>query len=29
VDVLTADEIRKIINEDATATGNNTYKNFL
>lgn len=29
VDVLTADEIRNIINADATATGNNTYKNIL
>jgi iron complex outermembrane receptor protein len=29
VDVLTADEIRKIVTDDATATGNNTYKNLL
>lgn len=29
VDVLTGDEIRSIINADATATGNNTYKNLL
>ena len=29
VDVLTADEIRGIINRDATATGNNTYKAML
>lgn len=29
VDVLTADEIRSIITADATATGNNTYKNLL
>jgi iron complex outermembrane receptor protein len=29
VDVLTADEIRKIITDDAAATGSNTYKNLL
>ncbi len=29
VDVLTADEIRKVITEDAIATGNNTYVNLL
>lgn len=29
VDVLTGDEIRSIINADALATGNNTYKNLL
>lgn len=29
VDVLSGDEIRKIINDDAAATGNNTYKNLL
>ncbi len=29
VDVLSADEIRSIINADAAATGNNTYKNLL
>ncbi len=29
VDVLTADEIRSIITADATATGNNAYKNIL
>ncbi len=29
VDVLTADEVRKIITDDAAATGNNTYKNLL
>ena len=29
VDVLSADEIRQIINEDAAATGSNTYKNLL
>lgn len=29
VDVLTGDEIRSIINADAAATGNNTYKNLL
>lgn len=29
VDVLTADEVRKIITEDAIATGNNTWKNLL
>lgn len=29
VDVLTADQVRKIITDDATATGNNTYKNLL
>lgn len=29
VDVLTGDEIRQLVNEDAAATGNNTYKNIL
>jgi TonB-dependent starch-binding outer membrane protein SusC len=29
VDVLSADQIRSIINEDAAATGNNTYKTLL
>jgi iron complex outermembrane receptor protein len=29
VDVMSADEIRKVITEDAIATGNNTYKNLL
>lgn len=29
VDVLSADEVRNIINADATATGNNTYKSLL
>ncbi len=29
VDVLTGDQVRSIINADATATGNNTYKNLL
>ncbi|MDB5249061.1 MAG: TonB-dependent receptor [Segetibacter sp.] len=29
IDVLTGDEIRAIINADAIATGNNTYKNIL
>jgi TonB-dependent starch-binding outer membrane protein SusC len=29
VDVLTADEIRTIVTEDAAKTGNNTYKNLL
>lgn len=29
VDVMTADEIRKVITDDAIATGNNTYKNLL
>ncbi|MDQ3278755.1 MAG: TonB-dependent receptor plug domain-containing protein, partial [Bacteroidota bacterium] len=29
VDVLTGDEIREIINNDAARTGNNTYKNLL
>ncbi len=29
VDILTANEIRDIINNDAAATGNNTYKNIL
>jgi TonB-linked SusC/RagA family outer membrane protein len=29
VDVLTGDQVRNIINEDAAATGNNTYKNIL
>ncbi|MFN4313803.1 MAG: SusC/RagA family TonB-linked outer membrane protein [Chitinophagaceae bacterium] len=29
VDVMTADEIRKVITEDAIATGNNTYRNLL
>ena len=29
VDVLTADEVRKIITDNATATGSNTYKNLL
>lgn len=29
VDVLSGDEIRSIINEDAAKTGNNTYKNLL
>ncbi len=29
VNVLTADDVRNIINADATATGNNTYKNLL
>lgn len=29
VDVLSGDEVRKIINDDAAATGNNTYKNLL
>ncbi len=29
VNVLTADQLRNIINTDATATGNNTYKNLL
>lgn len=29
VDVLTGDEVRAIINADAAATGNNTYKNLL
>lgn len=29
VDVLTGDEIRSIVNADAAATGNNTYKNLL
>jgi TonB-dependent starch-binding outer membrane protein SusC len=29
VNVLTADQLRNIINADATATGNNTYKNLL
>ena len=29
VDVLSADQVRSIINADATATGNNTYKNLL
>lgn len=29
VDVLTADEIRDIVNRDAANTGNNTYKNML
>jgi len=29
VPVLTADQIRSIINDDAAATGNNTYKNLL
>lgn len=29
VDVLSADEVRSIINADAAATGNNTYKNLL
>ncbi|MBL7748255.1 MAG: SusC/RagA family protein, partial [Chitinophagaceae bacterium] len=29
VDVLSADEVRNIINTDAAATGNNTYKNLL
>lgn len=29
IDVLTGDEIRSIITADATATGNNTYKNLL
>src|SRR5688572_13633443 len=29
VDVLTGDEVRKIINDDAAATGSNTYKNLL
>jgi TonB-dependent starch-binding outer membrane protein SusC len=29
VDVLSGDEVRAIINEDATKTGSNTYKNFL
>jgi iron complex outermembrane receptor protein len=29
VNVLTADEIRKIVTDDAAATGNNTYKNIL
>ncbi len=29
IDILNADEIRSIINADATATGSNTYKNLL
>lgn len=29
VDVLSADEVRRIINDDAAATGNDTYKNML
>ena len=29
VDVLSGDQVRSIINADATATGNNTYKNLL
>ena len=29
VDILSADQVRSIINEDATSTGNNTYKNLL
>ncbi|MFT3677856.1 MAG: SusC/RagA family TonB-linked outer membrane protein [Chitinophagaceae bacterium] len=29
VDVMSADEIRKVITDDAIATGNNTYKNLL
>lgn len=29
VDVLTADEVRSIVNKDAAATGNNMYKNML
>jgi TonB-linked outer membrane protein, SusC/RagA family len=29
VDVLTADQVRQIINADATTTGNSTYKNLL
>ena len=29
VDVMSADEIRKVINEDALATGNNTYRDLL
>lgn len=29
VDVMSADEVRKVITDDAIATGNNTYKNLL
>ena len=29
VDVLSADQVRKIVTEDAASTGNNTYKNLL